>query len=206
MPILQLIISFLLTVILIRLLFRKVIEFPKYNGNLFSYKSSTENLMDEEMFWQVIKHSKSKCKGGYQIQCQFLTQNLSKLSSKEIIQFDRTFGILMAKSYSYKLWEAAYSLNGGCSDDSFEYFRSWLIAQGKNKFYWTLKYPRLLLLIGVKDFIENYEGMAYCAMEAYQEKTGNSLPHHDIEYAEGGNIFSESNAFLKYPELALLAW
>lgn len=70
-----------------------------------------------------------------------------------------------------------------------------------------MKYPRLLFLVGVKELIENYEGIAYCAYEAYQKKTGQDLPQrHDIQYNEGGHMFKEGEAFLRYPELALLAW
>ncbi|MFE5591185.1 DUF4240 domain-containing protein [Streptomyces sp. NPDC056549] len=29
---------------------------------------------------------------------------------------------------------AAYMVNGGCCDDGFDYFRGWLIAQGRNVF------------------------------------------------------------------------
>jgi hypothetical protein len=29
------------------------------------------------------------------------------------------------------MWVAAYLMNGGCSDDGFDYFRGWLIAQGR---------------------------------------------------------------------------
>ncbi|OSP39974.1 hypothetical protein B7767_28795 [Streptomyces sp. 13-12-16] len=32
------------------------------------------------------------------------------------------------------LWAAAYVINGGCSDDGFDYFRGWLIAQGRETF------------------------------------------------------------------------
>jgi hypothetical protein len=28
-------------------------------------------------------------------------------------------------------WGAAYLANGGCSDDGFDYFRGWLIGQGR---------------------------------------------------------------------------
>jgi hypothetical protein len=40
----------------------------------------------------------------------------------------------MAHSYTNPLWAAAYLINGGCSDDGFEYFRGWLIAQGREVF------------------------------------------------------------------------
>jgi hypothetical protein len=180
---------------------------PAYSGKLFTDNSNLDNLMSEETFWQIIKNTKHKSRNNYQIQCQSLTEYLSNLSGQEIIQFDRTFSFLMAKSYSFRLWEPVYSLNGGCSDDAFEYFRSWLIAQGKNKFYWTINYPRLLMFVGVKELIENYEGIAYCTCDAFKQKTGLDIPQRqDIEFEDGGQMFKEGEAFLWYPELALLAW
>lgn len=207
MQVLHIIFTVLIVIVLIRLLFRKVFDLPNYSGKLLTENANPENLMPEETFWQIIKATGDNSRRNYHIQCQLLTEHLSGLSGQEIIQFDRTFSFLMAKSYSFRLWEPAYALNGGCSDDAYEYFRSWLIAQGKNKFYWTIKYPRLLLFVGVKELIENYEGIAYCAYEAYQQKTGQDLPQtQDIQYADGGKMFKEGEAFLRYPELALLAW
>ncbi len=194
-------------IVLFRLAFRKLFRFPLYSGKMFTQYLNVDNLMNEEKFWQIINHSIDKSKRHYSNQCHVLTEYLSTLNNDEIIQFDRTFGLLLAQSYSYRLWEPVYSLNGGCSDDSFEHFRSWLIAQGKNRFYWAVKYPRLLFFIGVKEIIENYEGIAYSAFDAYQLKTGLDLPsRHDIKYAEGGKMFKETESFLRYPELALLAW
>jgi hypothetical protein len=207
MQVLYIIFIALIVIILIRLLFRKVFDLPTYSGKLLTDKTNLDNLMPEEAIWQIIKVTRDKSRRNYHIQCQLLTEYLKGLSGQEIIQFDRTFSFLMAKSYSFRLWEPVYSLNGGCSDDAFEYFRSWLIAQGKNKFYWTIKYPRLLLFVGVKELIENYEGIAYSAYEAYQQKTGQDIPQRqDIQYADGGQMFKEGEAFLRYPELALLAW
>jgi Protein of unknown function (DUF4240) len=207
MQVLYLILTVLILVILLRLIFRKVLDLPAYSGKLFTHDSAVENLLSEEKFWIIIKDSSSRGNRNYQYQCQLLTERLENMSSEEIVQFDKTFTLLMARSFSYKLWEPAYALNGGCSDDGFEYFRSWLIAQGKNKFYWTIKYPRLLFLIGVKEMIENYEGIGYCAFNAYQSKTGGNLPEYqDIQYSSGGKIFKEGEAFFRYPELALLAW
>ena len=198
-------ITTLLLILLIRLIFRKLIDLPKYNGKSILSDSDFENLMPEAKFWEIMHLSKVASKGNYELQCHLLRENLETLPSAEIISFQRTFVSLMANSYSYKLWEAAYALNGGCSDDCFEYFRSWLIAQGRNKFYWTIKYPRMLFLIGVKELIENYEGIAYVASEAYKNKTGNELEYPaDIKYPSPGTAFRES--FLLYPELALLAW
>jgi hypothetical protein len=51
---------------------------------------------------------------------------------------------LRAVSYRWDLWGAAYLLNGGCSDDGFEYFRGWLIAQGHEVFERVLEDPDVL--------------------------------------------------------------
>ncbi|MGC4039042.1 MAG: DUF4240 domain-containing protein [Chitinophagaceae bacterium] len=207
MQVLSLIFIVFIVIVLIRLLVRKIFDLPAYAGKVMTEHSNPGNLMPEETFWQIIKTTRDGSRKNYQIQCQLLIEYLGGLTAQEIIQFDRTFTFLMANSYSFKLWEPAYSLNGGCSDDAFEYFRSWLIAQGKNKFYWTIKFPRLLLFVGVKEFIENYEGIAYCAYQAYQQKTGLDIPQkQDIQYADPGQKFKEGEAFLRYPELALLAW
>ena len=40
-------------------------------------------------------------------------------------------GLLVARSYDWNLWGAAYLMKGGCSDDAFDYFRGWLVAQGR---------------------------------------------------------------------------
>lgn len=203
----KLIITIFLAIILIRLIFRKIVDLPKYRGKLLVDNSEIIDLMPETKFWELIKTTRDNSNGNYNLQCRLLIEKLEKLTSKEVIEFDRTFVALMAKSYSFRLWEAAYALNGGCSDDCFEYFRSWLIAQGQNKFYWTMRYPRILFLIGVKEFMENYEGIAYCSMAAYQSKTGSDIPRHDdIKYSDAGKIFSDTGAFIHYPELVLLAW
>jgi len=184
-----------------------VLNLPKYAGETLTERSGVENLMDEQTFWSIIDEVRTRSNNNLYHQCQLLTEYLETLTPQEIIQFDRTFHFLMAKTYSFQLWEPVYALNGGCSDDSFEHFRSWLIGQGRNKFYWTIKHPRLLLLIGVKELIQDYEGLSYCAMAAYEKKTGHQLPsRNDIPYSDPGKVFNEGTAFLKYPELALLAW
>ncbi|MEJ8816417.1 DUF4240 domain-containing protein [Lacibacter sp. H407] len=200
-------ISIFLLLLLIRLIFRKVIDLPNYTGQLLTNKFPVSNLMPEEEFWKIIETTRNGANKNYPAHCSLLTNTLSKLSNDEIIGFNRTFTLLMAKSYSYKLWEAVYSLNGGSSDDAFEYFRSWLIGQGRNKFYWALKFPRILFLIGVKELVENYEGIANCAYLAYQQKNDSDIALvTDIPYSDGGIMFKETEAFFKYPELALLAW
>ncbi|MFF5228038.1 DUF4240 domain-containing protein [Dactylosporangium sp. NPDC000521] len=59
----------------------------------------------------------------------------------EIAAFAQPLWDLLAVSYRVDLWAAAYLINGGASDDGFEYFRGWLIAQGRETFERALADP-----------------------------------------------------------------
>jgi Protein of unknown function (DUF4240) len=48
---------------------------------------------------------------------------LSARSVDEMLAFDRIVSELMDRSYRNELWAAGYLINGGCSDDGFDYFR-----------------------------------------------------------------------------------
>jgi len=50
---------------------------------------------------------------------------LAESQPETIEEFDVALGRLMAESYRTDLWAAAYVINGGASDDGFEYFRGW---------------------------------------------------------------------------------
>ena len=56
---------------------------------------------------------------------------------------------LMADSYRTPLWAAAYVINGGCSDDGFDYFRGWLIVQGRQVFERAVADPDALADLAV---------------------------------------------------------
>ena len=97
------------------------------------------------------------------------------------------------------LWAVAYIVLGGCSDDGFDYFRFWLIAQGRKVFYNALENADTLC--DVFSELEDPEGDDYPAQEdldyavqtVLRERTGNedyfyiadySLPQytHEIEF------------------------
>jgi hypothetical protein len=59
---------------------------------------------------------------------------LTALPYDQIAALAQPLWDLRSLSYRWDLWGAAYQINGGCSDDGFEYFRGWLIAQGREVF------------------------------------------------------------------------
>lgn len=81
--------------------------------------------MNEDQFWALIakSHEKSsECEG----QAEELTRLLALQTAVEIQLFDNIFSTKIETAYRWDLWGAAYIINGGCSDDGFEYFRCWL--------------------------------------------------------------------------------
>lgn len=158
-------------------------------------------------FWKIIHESRRRSGGKYAEQIEELTELLEGERPADIVAFQRAFIALLNRANHFRYWESAYALNWGCSDDLFHDFCTWWIGQGKNKFYWSIRFPSLLFFFAARGSAEPYEGLEYCAGEAYERITGKELPLIDVEYTDtGGHIFNENLALLKHPCLAFLAW
>ncbi|MCI0554705.1 MAG: DUF4240 domain-containing protein [Anaerolineae bacterium] len=132
--------------------------------------------MDTETFWKLIDESRVAGHGDVIEQANFIIGKLLQLPETEIIAFERIFWQLMAEAYDANLWDAAHIIGCGCSDDGFEDFRAWLIAQGKERYEMALTDPESLVdLVNVDQFAQ--EGaLLYVAYEAYSQKTGHDTP------------------------------
>ncbi len=135
--------------------------------------------MEKAQFWRMIEAAKATSEGECEGQVESLISALAALPAKEIIAFDRILDELLAQSYRNDLWAAAYLINGGCSDDGFEYFRGWLIAQGETVFENALRNPETLAEVDSALMDEGQaecEDLLYVASEAYEAKTGSEIP------------------------------
>jgi len=105
-------------------------------------KPIEKQVLDERgIFWRLIELSRKGSEGDLYVQLDNLRHRLMKLSEEGLRSFDRVFWDLMNESYRADLWGAAYLIKGGCSDDSFDYFRAWLIMQGEQPFTEALRNP-----------------------------------------------------------------
>jgi Protein of unknown function (DUF4240) len=164
---------------------------------------TTKQIMNEDNFWILIDKSKVASNNNYQTQISTLKTILLTLEPPEIEKFDNTFTALLAATYDYKLWGASYVINGGCSDDCFDYFRQYLIGHGKEKFYQTIKDPESCASWIKSEEQENWEGLRYSAMEAYKQKTGKEIPRiYQPKFELKGNPFDEETVAKQYPKLA----
>lgn len=126
---------------------RQWMRTKKYSGPLLSENLESDIPVDESFFWKTIDRTNTND----------LVDALDKLSAQELNTFLNTYFFLLNQSYTADLWEKAYAINMGCSDDCFEYFREWLISQGKDKFYLSLHDPSYLRFFAKKEMMENYQ-------------------------------------------------
>lgn len=129
--------------------------------------------MELNQFWEVIEAAKKE-----EEPMEWLRDHLAEQSVEEIVDFAIHFEKLSAMSNKSSLWGAAYVIMGGCSDDGFDYFRGWLIAQGEKTFQEAVAEPDSLAA-NIPDFYEEEglfperEEMLSVAADAYTvKKTG----------------------------------
>ena len=123
---------------------------------------------------------------------------LSVFPPPEIVATEPVLQGLMATSYRTLLWAAASLINGGCGDDGFEYFRGWLIVQGREVFEGSVADPDSLADMpvigppGIGKPPTECEETLYIVMRAHKVATGQELP---------------ADAFtVRYPELEEAVW
>lgn len=155
-------------------------------------------------FWEVIAQAR-RAVGGWEGAAEAVTSILSDWTDNAILEFAEAFEQSLAESYRWDLWGAAYVINGGCSDDGFEYFRAWLIAQGQGIFEAALKDPDGLAAVLEQNLdVFEYEEMLGCARDAWDRRhPGTRMPlttRRPVEPA--GTPWSEDEVFDLFPRLA----
>lgn len=95
--------------------------------------------MTEDVFWELIDHGLGKQSIGERLDT--LPERLALFKPAAIRKFEQILRQMDNAAYRHDVWALAYLLRGGCSDDSFDAFRGWLILQGRTVFEATLANP-----------------------------------------------------------------
>ena len=157
--------------------------------------------MIEQACWSIIERAREGSEDDEQTSERVL-ELLREASLEQIEAFERGRARLMERSYTWALWGAAYLINGGCSDDGFDYFRGWLLTQGREVFEAALADPDSLAAI-VDDEVE-CEAILYAAYQAYEEKTGGGFDGIRMDYSnlgEGWDFDDGDEMRRRYPRL-----
>lgn len=161
----------------------------------------SNRVISEKLFWALIEtaknHSEKPTDRSYE-----LGKLLLPFLPVEVARFEKFLYQQMSKSYTWDLWAAAYIAFGGCSDDGFEYFRAWLISEGREHFEAVLSdVDNIVKLELVPDQLEE---ILSTANNIYKKKTGKRF---DVAYnladKPAGEEWKESEKELKkrYPIL-----
>lgn len=174
--------------------------------------------MDSAAFWTIIDEAAKKSKGDEDKFLSVAGKKLKTLGPDGIVGFQSELRRQLKRLYTWDVWGAAYLWMGGCSDDGFEYFRLWLIAQGKDAVEKVLKSPDDLATLNVDDPEEcEFESLLYLASEIYEEVADGEMPEGDDEMPvsddgalpePAGKEFdfdNDAKMAKKYPKIAAMA-
>ncbi|MER6556951.1 DUF4240 domain-containing protein [Streptomyces sp. NPDC001027] len=167
--------------------------------------------MDETEFWELVDASREAAEGDPEEQADQLVERLTRLDPEAVLDFARHFESRYNRAYRWDLWGAAWLLMDGASDDAFDFFRCWLIGQGREVFEGALHGDPDSLADLLDDFDEEIDGdgeeLGYAADEAYEQLTGMVAPDLGIPPAaaepEGTPVDFENEGALaeRYPRL-----
>lgn len=138
--------------------------------------------MDKTLFWQLIDDARREAGPSGEV-APLLVDKLAQREVGEIMRWTQFFDAYQKLSYKNQLWAAAYVINGGCSDDGFDYFRGWLTAQGKDVFLRALADPDSLADLEIEMDEAYDEDMLAAGYEAYFKKTAMAPRDYDRAWA-----------------------
>lgn len=147
----------------------------------------TAEMMDEEQFWAIVQTAVDEAGDDEDEYLEVVKRELSKLSLKEMVGFRLRTDKLLYDSYTSEMWCAGYLMNGGCSDDGFEYFRLWVISRGRKAYEAAMANPdNLIDYIGDDDEMDffEFESFWYVALEAFEEAVDAEL----YDYVDDDNF------------------
>jgi hypothetical protein len=157
--------------------------------------------MTTEQFWNIIESARQEDANPESVAAT-VRSTLEGLTTDEVLGFEREVIKRQAESYRWDLWAVAYIVNGGCSDDGFDYFRGWLIAKGRSYYEAALADPVRAADAAEPDANE-CEDMIHVAAAVYKSKTGNYPPKSNIPLPKepAGEKWEEDDLQSLYPEL-----
>ena len=127
--------------------------------------------MNKEQFWRIVEDVRSSTDPRDQgAILSALQEQLRKLPSAEIMEWQEIFQFYDDAAYRDELWAASGAMGAHCTDDGFMDFRSWLISQGRDVYMAALRDPESLAEVDTEGQSLNFEQYAYAAPKAYAQR------------------------------------
>ena len=95
-------------------------------------KKAEPTKIDESVFWEIIGQAIEQSDGTTDDTVEQITLRVEDFKLTEIKRFQNLLLDQLEVLNTWDCWALAYISQGGCSDDSFLYFRCWIILQGQD--------------------------------------------------------------------------
>lgn len=153
--------------------------------------------MTKDKFWEVINNARAIAPAleGEPLR-ESLYKQLLKLSPDELVGFDCAWQEYRRIANSPQLIAAACIINGGTSDDRFDYFKNWLILQGQYAFRQALKNPDTLAALRIPFDDTEWEDCGYLTSLAF---VGRALPTYFAQEGIAKELRRKYPALLQAP-------
>lgn len=158
--------------------------------------------MNRDEFWTLIEGAGSG--DAPEMHAEQVLSELVERPEQDMIAFHEHLNSVLAEGYSWPLWGAAYLINGGCSDDGFEYFRGWLLLQGRAAYEGATVDPDSLADAPNVDEDVECESILYVAKQAYEQALGGELPESPYylpDLGAGWDFDDDEEMERRYPKL-----
>lgn len=157
--------------------------------------------MTEDGFWNIVA-APGASQVSQDARNEAIKERLDRLDEESRRRFGIIYDQLDRAAYRWDLWGAAYQINGGCSDDGFDYFRAWLISRGRAVYEAALENPDSLA--GHLDEDEDGDGyenedFLHLAREALGEAVLEPFPGDPS--GEAWDFDDEGEMARRYPRL-----
>jgi hypothetical protein len=134
--------------------------------------------VERDEFWRLVEEARvgiadtASTDGAGEV-ARRLADRLGRMGPAAAIEFHLAMDDVVGDGYRWDLWAAAYLMRSGCGDDGFEYFRRWLVAQGREAWDRALADPDSLVGYGVDpEGLFSCEEVGTAAVDAYEQLTG----------------------------------
>jgi len=158
--------------------------------------------IDESVFWALISKARSQAPTTLE-QLAVLGESLHAFKAADIKRFGALYARFMKKLYHWNVWALAYAARGGCSDDAFQEFRTWLILQGDPKLVALAVADPTAAADRVPPVPDLPDGTCLPMIEeAYLFRTGSTLELPSIELDKpSGKEWTEEAFEVSHPQL-----
>lgn len=171
-----------------------------FNSSSLLPTEKVSEMLAIDLYWQIIENSLDTADSLAQ-QEENLIKELIRLTPEDIIGFKLRTEFLLFQSYQSELWCAATIMNEECSEEGFDFFRLWLISQGKDIFTDAIMNPDLLAKYFDEGFNEDdlYEFESFSTIPDkafilnYNQEINNFINYNDFKYSKENYSEIEKN-------------